>query len=752
MSYRYLVFLGGLLGALLLGGLPASAQAQATATLRVLVVSAADGAPLEGANVVLTAPDGSTVQAGVANRDGYYEMRGVAPGRYQLAVSFVGFETHRDTLTLEEGQRVYSVSLSIRTGQIEEVTVETERGAAQRQAGRQTIQAAEIGRVPSPGPGGDLASYLQTLPGVVSVGDRGGQFYIRGGAPTQNRYLVDGFPIVQPFHISSFYSAFPQNTIQSADLYAGGFGAEYAEATSSVLDVRLRPGNMKRYGGSAAVGPHLAALQVEGPIVRGEQSFLASARYSLIEQTAGPLLGQEAPIGFYDVTGRYTYQRDNASCHVTALLTHDEGSINPDRNRAFAWSNTVVGGRCLILAEQFDHTFSVRGGYSGFQNRVGTVGGPGQRAGRWRAFLALNYDQTLLGQPIDFGGRVTAGSYSAVINERFTDLERINEAQGMVRVHWSMDWGLGDFLTLEPSIAGQVTYAVRLSVDPRLRLSLRPWGSDDQEISLAAGVYHQIDEGVSDQRDAGSVFTVWRPPQFDDPLPQSLQAIVGYRHRFTPSLEVSVEGYGKRLRNFPVAEWQPEVGVSTGTALANGTAYGADARVEYQRGPFYGFVGYGWSTVNYRAATDDLGAWIDGTVFSYSPPHDRRHQVNIVSSYEFWGATASVSWEFGTGRPYTRVYGFDLSLDVPNDDPLTTPGTARTIYQRPYDARLPAYHRLDVSLSRSFALSSRLALDAEVGAINVYDRPNIFYYDADTLQRVDQSPLLPYFSLKLSVD
>lgn len=727
-----------------------SAQGQDTATLRVVVTSTADGNPLQEANVVLRPPHTkTTVRAGATNRDGYVALRDLSPGRYRIAISFVGYNTHRDTLTLKQGRRIYSAALSPRLEQLDEVTVKARAELSQRQAGRQTINPAELDRIPTPGPSSDLASYLQTLPGVVSVGDRGGQLYIQGGAPTQNRYLIDGLPVVQPFHISSFYSAFPQSILQSVDLYAGGFGAEYGEGISSVVDVRLRPGNMKKYAGSAAVGPHLTSLNVEGPLVRGEQSFLFSARYSLLDETAEPLWGQEAQIGFYDVTGRYTFQQENASCNLTALLTHDRGRIGGDEDRILTWSNTVVGGRCFFLDEQFNQTFSVRGGYTGFHNTAGSADAPEQKAGRWRTYLMLNGDQTLFGQPVDFGGRITLGRYGATLNERFVGVDEVSTTQGMVRTHWSLTWDVNNYVTVVPSLAARATYSVRLSADPRLRLTVRPSGTEQQEISFAAGLYRQIDEGINDQRDAGTVFTVWKPPALTDPLPSALQALLGYRYRLGSSFEASVEGYAKRLDDIPVSKWTPEVGVNTETTRATGTVYGANARLEYQTGPFYTSLGYAWSKVTYEAATDDLGAWVEGSVFSYNPPHDRRHQFNLVSTYEFWETTLSVSWEYGSGRPYTRIYGLDLSLEIPREQPLEDPGTAQTIYQRPYNARLPAYHRLDVSLRRSFDLSDRFALDTKFGAINLYDRPNVFFYDADTLRRVNQSPLMPYLSMKL---
>lgn len=743
-----------LLALMWVGLVPASAPAQTNATLRVVVTSEDDNRPLQGANVVLKElPEENIAQGGVTDRDGYLEMGGLSPNTYLLEVSYVGFETRRDTLSIEEGRQLRGVSLSVEPRRLEEVQVEAEGGAARRQAGLQTIRAAEVNRIPTPGPTGDLASYIQTLPGVVSVGDRGGQVYIRGGAPTQNRYLVDGLPVVQPFHISNFYSAFSQEVVQSADLYAGGFGAEYGEAISSVLDVRLRPGDMNQYSGSASLGPHLASATVEGPLVDGEQSLLASARYSLLEEVASPLLGREESIGFYDVTGRYSFRRESTSCNVTALRTHDQGSVGPQQDLEYTWSNTVVGGRCFFRSPQFEQTFSIRGGYTDFHNSVGTVGAPEQQADHWRLYLALDGDQRILGQPVDFGGRVMVGAYDAKIDEQFVGVETLSRSQNLVRVHWSIEWSISNSLTVTPSIAAQVTNPIRLSADPRLRMSFRPGGTDTHEITLAAGIYHQSDEGISDPRDAGSVFTVLRSPgSGDNPIPRSLQVVTGYRYQVGPGLEASVEGYARRLQNIPLPKWTPEVGTNTETALGTGLAYGADVRLELQEGPFYAYLGYGWSKVTYEAAADDLGAWTGGEIVSYTPAHDRRHQLNVVSSYEFMGISASMSWEFGTGRPFTKAYGYSLSLDPPDDLPTEKPGTAHTLYQRPYGARLPAYHRLDVSLERSFNLAGRLALDVRLGAINVYDRPNIFYFDLDTLQRVEQTPLLPYVSVTLHTE
>ena len=145
----------------------------------------------------------------------------------------------------------------------------------------------------------------------------------------------------------------------------------------------------------------------------------------------------------------------------------------------------------------------------------------------------------------------------------------------------------------------------------------------------------------------------------------------------------------------------------------------------------------------------EADAWIQEPIFSYSPAHDQRHKVNAITSYSLSGYTVSASWEFGSGAPYTQIFGYDFSLRVPDQQPQTHPGTARILFSRPYGERLPVYHRLDLSLEKSYRLSSGTSLDVSAGMINVYNRNNIFNFDLGTLQRVDQTPFLPYVSLKL---
>ena len=92
---------------------------------------------------------------------------------------------------------------------------------------------------------------LQVLPGVIFTGDQGGQLYIRGGSPIQNKVLLDGMIIYNPFHSIGLFSVSTQIFL-NADIYTGGFGLSMVEGYLSIMDITTRDGNKNRYGGKIA--------------------------------------------------------------------------------------------------------------------------------------------------------------------------------------------------------------------------------------------------------------------------------------------------------------------------------------------------------------------------------------------------------------------------------------------------------------------------------------------------------------------
>ncbi|MEX0944279.1 MAG: TonB-dependent receptor plug domain-containing protein [Balneolaceae bacterium] len=732
--------------------------AQGDALLRILVISEEDGNSLAGASVMLYELNGSENNGDpvfycVTGRNGFCEIRNIPSNiEFEFRITFIGFITYSEIILLEpDERRIIRALLEPDVLEFGEVTVEKQRYITTGEVGVTRISSTDISRVPSPIAGGDLASYLQSVPGVITSGDRGGDLYIRGGTPAQNLVLVDNLPIIKPFHISNLFSAFPDHIIQNADLFAGGFEARYAGATSAVIDIGLRPGNMRNHRYSAAASPYLVSLHAEGPIETDRQSFLMMGRLSTIEQFSPILTGEDQPVQFMDFVGRYTFLGDNITCNITAILTSDSGEIVPDREVTHSWSNTVLGGRCLGFSETFIHPLSLSLGYTGYRNTEGTVQRTERLSSVNQLYMNVDLQQEVFRLPIDYGFGMNFRFYNIELDERFTSFRSLNRIMPVFHLYISTEWRSGNRITIHPGIASQSTLDTPVTIEPRLRVSWQPDGTDRQQLSIAAGKYVQTFFGISDERDAGTVFTVMQPIQKDDPLPSSLHGIAAWQQRLGRSIIANLEGFLKTDKNIPVSKWTPEARTEIETALAKGNTYGFDVQLRLERPRFYASVGYGWSKVEYEAITGDLGAWIQEPIFRYSPAHDQRHKLNTSAGTRFAGFSLNARWEYGTGMPYTQIFGFDFSVRVPDEKPINTPGTARLLFSEPYNERLPYYHRLDISLERSFELFPGRELETQIGVINAYNRDNIFNFDLSTLQRVDQAPLLPYLSLKMNL-
>ena len=110
------------------------------------------------------------------------------------------------------------------------------------------LTAKQVSSLPSIGMP-DIAQYIQVLPGVIFTGDQGGQLYIRGGSPVQNKMILDGITVYNPFHSIGLFSVIETELIRNADIYTGGFNAEYGDRISSIMDINFRDGNARKFSG-----------------------------------------------------------------------------------------------------------------------------------------------------------------------------------------------------------------------------------------------------------------------------------------------------------------------------------------------------------------------------------------------------------------------------------------------------------------------------------------------------------------------
>lgn len=731
-----------------------NARAQ-TASVQGIVLDSSSTQPVQSADVTLE-QGGQKVRTAVTDRNGLFQFGGIEPGRYTLRIESLGYVTHEETLVLKSGEaRTANCSLKVDPVQLEGINVASQGpGAVRRKLGMQIITSQQLAQIPTPAATGDLMSYLKTQPGVVGTGDRGGQLFIRGGTPSEDLVLMDGMLVYEPFHITGLFSAFPENLIQSAEFFPGGFGAKYSGRMSSVLDVQMRDGNRNETEATGSASPFLSAASVEGPLLqKGRDSYLVSVRRSLIRETSPWLYGQKQPLGFDSEYFRMSeLNADGGSrCSLTLMRSRDWGGLDPnDPVSHVGWTNLVIGGRCtkLVGATFVDVTF----GRSGLSSEAVTRGASSFASSANRVFTDVDVSRHIGRVRLNSGGHIH-------LEEARYDLRNLLAANAVSDENWAEIGMYGELeipvaagLSVLPGATFTVTQDRRPFVEPRLRATWQVKGWVDGELNGAVGLYEQQLAGISDRRDASSVFTAWvrTPP---GARMRAVQAQASWEQSLGGGFSYSVDAYYRKMYDLTVATWSTSARFVPDLSVANGRSHGADARLELRSGPFYLFGGYAYSWTEYSSAQENFGVWFGQPVLTYHPPHDRRNQVNALASLALGRYTLSASFEYGSGFPFTRPIGFDQLIDFRTDrtdlpDIRRTFGDTRVLLERPYNGRLPPTHRLDISVKRPVDIGSQ-EIQLQAGVVNLYDQTNIFYYDVFANRRIDQLPFTPYVSVKL---
>ena len=246
-----------------------SAQVWAqTAEVRGFLYSEKNGEPLIYSDVRLFS-GGKFSQGGQTDINGYFSITKIQPGSYDLVAKSIGFDSLSVSISLKANeiktQKLYLKVGDVNLKEVEITSSKTEKTTTVNIA-VEKIQPKEIALMPSVGGEPDVAQYLQSVPGVVSTGDQGGQLYIRGGTPIQTLFLMDGMIIYNPFHSIGLFSVFDTDILRNVEVYTGGFSAEYGGRTSAVMDVTTRDGNRKKISGIVSANPFTSKILLEGPL------------------------------------------------------------------------------------------------------------------------------------------------------------------------------------------------------------------------------------------------------------------------------------------------------------------------------------------------------------------------------------------------------------------------------------------------------------------------------------------------------
>lgn len=687
------------------------------------------------------------------NAYGFYSLS-LPAGSYTLIYRATGFEPIEKSVTLDK-----NVKMNIELGVDPEVQkLEVVNVSAVKENENITSAAMNVTKfnpkdietIPVLFGEKDIMKTLQLTPGIKSAGEGNSGFYVRGGGADQNLVLLDEATVYNASHLLGFFSVFNSDAVKDVSLYKSGIPAEYGGRASSVMDVKMKDGNNKRFGASGGIGLISSRLAVEGPIVKDKGAFIISGRRSYIDLFAKlskrPSI-RNAKLYFYDLNLKANYKlSERDRIFLSGYFGRDVFGFGSQLS--FDWGNatgTMRYNRIIneklfsntsVIYSNFNYKFSqgsgaqgfgvnssiedwnVKQDFSYFANKNNTlkfgVNGiyhtfkPGALSSSGSGFNNIKLDNRY---GVEFGAYV---QNEQKIGDKFTMM------YGLRYSGYSMVGGKsftfddkGNKLT-ERTHQKWETVKYHHGIEPRLSMSYVI--SDRNSVKLGYNRNFQYLHQLSNST-TSTPMDVWVSVS-NNIKPQIADQIAGgyYHNFFKNKLRVSAEVYYKHLQN--------QIDYRNGADLllnneiegelvyGKGRAYGLEVQIEKKKGKFTGWISYTLSRSLRQFDQINQGK-------EFSARQDRIHDLSIVAMYKVSKKLAlSATFVYYTGNAVTFPAG-KYEVD----------GQVYSYYTERNGHRMPDYHRLDFGATWYFKERKHFEHSLNVSVYNAYARQNAYTID-----------------------
>lgn len=735
------------------------------------VLDAEDGTPI--VNAFVQWRDG---QGSLSRRNGAFLIRGVPAGSYRLRVTALGWRQESRNLAVVPPGDTARVSIRLEKDVIPLPEIRIEPGTFGlledvSPGTARTLTRQEIQTMPQLGE--DVFRAMKRLPGVAS-GDISAQLHVRGGTHRETLVRLDGMELYEPYHLRDWEGALgivDINVLGGVELLSGGFGVQHGDKTAAVFDMTSR-----RPEGKATTTLGLSISNVtamsRGLFDDGRGAWLFSARRGFLDfiMDLANEGGRLSP-KYHDVFGQVSYELGTSHRVSGHFLLAGDGLLLKDADVAdvdavdftsdwdsrYGWVTWEAFGRSRFSA-----------------TTVGWIGELGRRREGileedadtpFRISVSDRRDLTFAGLRTDLsfqlheravvnvGGSATEStSKYDYLHQTWSSFVTEENTRG-VRVD-TLDLApepdgreLSGYLALRTRPAAGLTAEVGIRYDEISHTrdrDLAPRFLAGYEISprtnvrASLGRYSQS-QGLHELK-VGDGQTRYHPSE------RANQVALGLDHRFPGGVGMRVEAYWRTVSRprprFINAEQQLQIfpeaaGDRIRIDPTRGRAGGVELMVERKSG-----TRWAWAASYVLALAEDRveGSWVPRRF-------DQRHTVAMETAFQpdpRWNL--SMGWRFHSGRPATSWSWDVVSLDDGWNIWTQDFGPLRAL-------RLPAYHRLDLRLTRRISLRKG-TLQAYLDVINVYNRTNLGSWDYSgtyeggrlTVQRLNGQELLPFLT------
>ncbi|HMO32576.1 MAG TPA: TonB-dependent receptor [Lacibacter sp.] len=736
--------------------------AQNTGTINGYVRDARTLLPLTGASVKLQNSD----LGAITDEKGYYRIAGIPTRTFNLEATATGYRSEqRFDVSVTSGNAI-ELSFELEPAYKELSGVVVKPGFVKPVGVVNSVQSLGTNEIAKyPGANFDIAKVVQSLPGVSgSVGFRN-DIIIRGGAPNENTYFLDGIEIPSINHFATQGAAggpvglLNVSFIEGVTLHTSAFPAKYDNPLSGVLQFKQKTGNPEGFQGNFRLSASEAALTAEGPLGRknGKTTYLASVRrsylqfiFQLIELPFLPdywdyqykvthKLDNKNELNFIGIGAidNFTFKRpDNPTLEQLAILEQFPLNTQRTNTAGFSWRHTMQKGfwtlalsnnRLVNTADQYEDNekpvdserilaykstedetrlrYELNFSTNGWQFSTGVVG------------VYARYDNSTFqrrpGYVANYFTEINFLRYGAFFNATRRFFSNRLTLSGGVRADGNTFTTNGNDLSR--------TLSPRLSASYRLSSRLN--------LNTSAGRYYKI-----------APYTILGYRENDvlvnrnvDYI-QSDHLVSGIEYTPSSSTRITLEGFYKWYDQYPVS-------IDKGISLANlggnfgvlgnervnsngrGKAYGFEFMYQERlTRNFYGILAY---TFYYSLFTgSDRNRFI-------ASAWDNRHLVSFTGGYKF-----PRNWEVGLrfryqGEAPATPYQLFESLE---NYPFTNAPVFD--YSRVNSDRLPAFNAADLRIDKKWNFR-KWSLDLFLDVQNLYNSNN---------------PTQPGFTLKRNPD
>ncbi len=726
--------------------------------------------------------DSNSKKGTVSNNYGFYSLT-IPKGKVALLYSYVGhapqelnFDLNKDTV----------INIRLKESiELKEVTVTANRkelGVQGSQMSAIEVPVTQLKSVPTLFGETDILKALQLLPGVKAGVEGSAGFYVRGGGPDENLFLLDGIPIYNVNHMGGFFSVFNADAIKSVTLYKGSFPARFGGRLSSVLDIQMNDGNTQRLHGNITVGLISSKANLEGPLFDKNTTFSLSARRTYFDILAQPIIryaatqsgssgNTSAGYYFYDVNAKITHRfSDKDRLFLSTFMGDDviyssipndsynytNGSYSSKLKLGWQWGNLVTALRWnhVINNKLFMNTTAAYTRYR-FNMDIGTT--------ETQKTIAPPSTST---QTIDLGYRSGIGDYSAKVDFDYapnpnhdikfganytyhTFRPGVAVAQSKLKNDTStqqMDTIIGDknifshetALYFEDNIT--INHFIKANaglhysafivqgqfynyLQPRLGIRLLV----NDKLSFKAG-YAAMSQNIHllSNNNISLPTDLWVPVTKRIRPMNSHQYSAGVFYNLLNLVDLSVEGYYKSMNNLvEYKDGASFIGSSTGwedkVYMGRGWAYGVEFLAQKSVGKTTGWIGYTWAKSE-RLFNRPGQIINNGEVFPTK--YDIRNFVSIVVSHKFSKRIdVSANWVYGTGISGTLALQNYYPAPLPGE--LYNYDNSLPYINKRNNFRYPDYQRLDVGINFHKQLKHGIRT-WNFSIYNVYNQMNPF--------------------------